>query len=174
MPVKKEEPAERPGVTGEDFAQRLHLTRLRAKGETESDTVLRFGKHKGKEYELVWETDPGYCTWCLAHLNPSGGHGQASWLQFLVEKSESGAQRSGGTSSGDVVKTDPDLVSKITNLEDAAENFEHRLSWLEAANNFEQLDGRIEQLETQVHQLQHVVTRMMEALKDFGVQINLQ
>eukprot|EP00959_Pyramimonas_sp_CCMP1952_P055150 1152834-Pyramimonas_sp.AAC.1 len=149
MPIKKEERADPPGVTGEDFAQRLHLTRLRAKGEQESETVLRFGKHKGKEYEVVWETDPGYCSWCVTHLSPTSGPSQSSWLQFLVEKSESGAQRSGVTSSGDVVKADSTLVDQVKSLEDAVENLDNRLSWLEAANKFEELDGKIEKLETQ-------------------------
>ncbi len=50
--------------------------------EATDDCVLKFGKHRGSRFQHVHRTEPGYCSWCLAHLrNSTPNH--AAWLTYL-------------------------------------------------------------------------------------------
>eukprot|EP00959_Pyramimonas_sp_CCMP1952_P299950 6273785-Pyramimonas_sp.AAC.1 len=81
----KKEPAEPQAIAREDFAQRLHKTRLRVKGEETTSARLGFGKHKGKSFESMWQwLQSDSVAWRVAHLNPSSGYSQAAWLEHLV------------------------------------------------------------------------------------------
>lgn len=33
------------------------------------ETVLRFGKYKGKTLEQVWQMNPGYIDWCISNVD---------------------------------------------------------------------------------------------------------
>ncbi len=50
--------------------------------DSNSKTQFTFGKHTGKTYEFVRQTDVAYCNWALKQINANGKmlHFQ-SWLR---------------------------------------------------------------------------------------------
>ena len=52
--------------------------------EAVDDCYLKFGKHKGARFIHVFKTDPGYCSWCLAHLRGSTPN-HCAWLTYLQD-----------------------------------------------------------------------------------------
>eukprot|EP00923_Selenidium_pygospionis_P046411 GHVN01080007.1.p1 GENE.GHVN01080007.1~~GHVN01080007.1.p1 ORF type:complete len:1122 (-),score=226.22 GHVN01080007.1:78-3443(-) len=59
------------------------------------ECVISFGKHKGKTYQTIASSDPGYCQWCLRQDNP--GATLSHLLSYLKTVPEySSAKGSGG------------------------------------------------------------------------------
>lgn len=50
-----------------------------------SNTIVSFGKHSGKTYDLVLQTDVSYCNWLLRQVNVHGRLLQ--FQQWLKNKS---------------------------------------------------------------------------------------
>ena len=160
------------------FSERLQQARLMiatSRAAAASATTLGFGKHKGMEFEDIWDRDIDYCKWCLTHLKPPLNDSQQLFLEFIVKKVETGAHRAGAVgparpASGTVGSSEEDHEKRLCNIEECVDCINQRILWMEAAQEMEMpsetaattgdVGSRLDALEAKVREVEAMVKNL--------------
>ena len=68
------------------LSQRLASLRARQQAAAPSAQVFTFGKHKGKSFAEIWDSDPSYVKWTAEHISDGSGANQSAWLRYVERR----------------------------------------------------------------------------------------
>ena len=114
-------PATRSGQSGRGSYKARASGGHTVTSEAHDDELLTFGKHTGRSFSEVLETEPGYCTWAVQQDNPSPALAHfASYVRRAQQQSQPQASSRSSQLPGpaDPVMAEPALMLPPQNNED--------------------------------------------------------